>query len=313
MRCMNDPSKHHYIPAFYLRQWATNGFVCEMRKIRGKVVAKPKAPDATGFLKDLYKIDGVPKEIAQHMELKFMHMVDTDAADALKRIQTNIQGAWPIRQRDGWIRFILSLLFRNPEVVAIIKAHFKTVWAEGISTLREDYKKTRKPGDPETFDDFLAKTDPHAPAVAASNFMQTIMNSEVTGNAIRKMTWGRLNLAHSKYTLLTSDRPIDMPISLQSKDAYITLPIGPKLVFVASNDDAILRTLKTTDHSDVARKMNERVVAQARQYVWGLDASALAFVKKRICTLPDREIVSDNARQQSLADARGVQTPQDAV
>ena len=32
---MSDPRKHHYVPAFYLRQWATNGFLCELRKIYG--------------------------------------------------------------------------------------------------------------------------------------------------------------------------------------------------------------------------------------------------------------------------------------
>ncbi|WP_442868948.1 DUF4238 domain-containing protein [Bradyrhizobium sp. CCBAU 25338] len=43
---MSDPSRHHFIPAFYLRQWATNGFLCEMRKIRGKIVVHSKSPDA---------------------------------------------------------------------------------------------------------------------------------------------------------------------------------------------------------------------------------------------------------------------------
>lgn len=52
------PSKHHYIPAFYLRQRAaTNCFLCEMRKIRGKVVVRSKIPDGTGFQKYFYKID----------------------------------------------------------------------------------------------------------------------------------------------------------------------------------------------------------------------------------------------------------------
>jgi hypothetical protein len=125
------------------------------------------------------------------------------------------------------------------------------------------------------------------------------------------MTWSRLYLVHSKYSLLTSDRPIDMPMVLQSKDAYITLPIGPKLVFVASNDASALEDIKNKDHSAIVRKINERLVAQARQYVWGVDDSALAFVKKHIRTLPDREIMSEKARRKSLEDARGSSEPAD--
>jgi hypothetical protein len=142
--------------------------------------------------------------------------------------------------------------------------------------------------------------------------MQTIMNSEVVGNAIAKMARSRVHLMHSKFSLLTSDRPIDMPIVLQSKDAYITLPIGPKLLFVASNDDSALKNIRDHDHSEIVRRINQRVVAQARQYVWGLDDSALAFVTKYIRTLPDREIISEKAGRRSLEDARGNSKPASA-
>lgn len=277
-----------------------------MRKVHGgKVVVHSKAPDGTGYLKDLYKIDGVPQEVSQHMELKFMSMVDGHAADALRLLKAGFTDAWPIRERDGWIRFILSLLFRNPESVNIIKLHFRSVWEEGVKHLREDYTKSRKPDDPETYDEFLQKTDPYAAAMAASNFMQIIMNSEVVGNAVAKMKWTRIYLKHSRFDLLTSDRPIDMPLKLQDKEAYILIPIGPKDLFIASNDDAYLQDIKRANHSDIVRKINERVVAQARQFVWGRNEAALSFVKKHMATLPDREIITERARQRSLEEAKG--------
>jgi hypothetical protein len=91
---MSDPSKHHYIPAFYLRQWATNGFLCEMRKIREKVVVHSKAPGGTGWQKDLYKIEGVAPQIAQHFERTFMHMVDTEPPT---RCEASSAGIWTCR------------------------------------------------------------------------------------------------------------------------------------------------------------------------------------------------------------------------
>jgi Protein of unknown function (DUF4238) len=302
----NHPSKHHYIPVFYLRQWTRNGFLCAMRKVHdGKIVAQLKAPNGTGYLKDLYKIEGVPSDVAQHMELKFMSLVDGDASKALTLLKNGVTEAWPVRERDGWVRFILSLLFRNPESVNVIKLHFRAVWEEGIATLRAEYYSTRSPSDPETFDEYFHKTNPNAVAIAASNFMQTIMNSEVVGNAIAKMKWARISLHRSRYDLLTSDRPIHMPIVLERRDAYILLPIGPKDLFIAANDDSYQRDLLKVDHSNLVRKINESTVAQAREFVWGVDSSALSFVRKRISTLPDRVIVTEKAREQSIKEARG--------
>jgi Protein of unknown function (DUF4238) len=302
----NHPSKHHYIPVFYLRQWTKSGFLCAMRKVHGgKVVAQLKAPNGTGYLKDLYKIEGVPQELAQHMELKFMSMVDGDASNALTLLKNGVTEAWPVRERDGWVRFILSLLFRNPESVNVIKLHFRAVWEEGVATLRAEYSSTRYPNDPETFEEYFQKAHPNGAAISASNFMQTIMNSEVVGNAIAKMKWAQIRLHRSRFDLLTSDRPIDMPIVLARRDAYILLPIGPKEIFIAANDDSYQQDIRKTDHSELVRRINQRTVAQAREFVWGVDDAALSFVHKHISTLPDRVIVTDKAREQSIKEVRG--------
>jgi hypothetical protein len=124
---MNDPRKHHYIPVFYLRQWATNGFLCEMRKIQRKIVVSSKAPDGTGFQKDLYKIEGIPTDVAQHLERTFMHMVDTQAAIAMRKILAGTTETWPVKERDAWVRFILSLIFRNPEAVTVVKEEMRRI------------------------------------------------------------------------------------------------------------------------------------------------------------------------------------------
>lgn len=139
---MGDPRKHHYIPAFYLRQWATEGFLCEMRKIHGKVVVHSKAPDGTGWKKDLYKIEGVAPGISQHFERTFMHMVDTEAAEAMRSFISGNMDVL-IRERNAWIRFLLSLLFRNPEAVAELQGHVITLYQDSVETLRKNYEKLR--------------------------------------------------------------------------------------------------------------------------------------------------------------------------
>lgn len=301
---MSDPRKHHYIPTFYLRQWATNGVLCEMRKIQGKVVVHSKAPDGTGWQRDLYKIEGVGPEVAQHFERSFMHMVDTEAAEAMRSfIGGNMDVS--VRERNAWIRFLLSLLFRNPEAVAMLREQVLTLYRESFQALRNNYDKLRPPDFPPTLEEFDAGTNPNAGAIAASNFLQTIMNSEGIANRIERMRWGRLNLWRSRHTLLTSDRPLCLPMHFQDASVAIALPISPHIAFTASEDDMALQALAHGDHSTMAEQINRQVVSQARQYVWGVNDRALTFVRKHISTVPDRKLLSDEAKTLSRKQARG--------
>ncbi|WP_316184213.1 MULTISPECIES: DUF4238 domain-containing protein [unclassified Bradyrhizobium] len=302
---MSDPRRHHYIPVFYLKQWATNGFLCEMRKVQGKIIIHSKAPTATGFRQDLYRIDGVSPELAQHFERTFMHMVDSQAASAMRRIQSGSKETWPASERDAWVRFILSLLFRNPEAVELIKGQMKRIWAEAIQGLRDDYESYRRPGDPATPEEFIAKTNPNAPALAASNFLQKMMNSEVIANGIMDLSWARVRVPDSRWTFLTSDRPLDMPHGLGGKNSYITLPIGPRTLFVGSKDPLNLKDLSPAKQAQMVRDINVRIVSMARQYVWAADDSARELVRKYIATAPDRKLISDRAQQLSIQHARG--------
>jgi hypothetical protein len=301
---MSDPSKHHYIPAFYLRQWATNGFLCEMRKIRGKIVVKSKAPDGTGWEKDLYKVDGVAPEIAQHFERAFMHMVDTGAAGAMRSFIGGTMDV-TVKERDAWIRFLLSLLFRNPEAVAELRDQILTLYRVSLERLRSNYDELRPADFPPTLEEFDAQTNPGTGYIAASNFLQQTMNAEGIANRIVRMRWGRLHLWRSRHTLLTSDRPLCLPMRFKAVSTAILIPIAPQIAFTAAENDSALQALAHGDHTSMAEDINRQVVSQARQYVYGLDDNALEFVRKHICTIPDRQIISDEAKQLGWKLARG--------
>jgi hypothetical protein len=301
---MSDPRKHHYIPAFYLRQWATNGFLCEMRKIRGKVVVHSKAPDGTGWKKDLYKIDGVAPEIAQHFERGFMHMVDTEAAQAMRSFIAGTMDV-AIKERNAWIRFLLSLLFRNPEAVAELREQIVTLYRESLERLRSNYDELKPEGFPTTLDEFEAQSNPNSGDIAASNFLQQVMNSEGIANRIVRMRWGRLHLWRSRHTLLTSDRPLCLPMRFKTSSIAIAIPIAPRIVFTAAENDLALKALAYGDHTAMAEEINKQVVSQARQYVWGLDDRPVSFVRKHISTLSDRTIISDEAKELGRKLARG--------
>jgi hypothetical protein len=135
--------------------------------------------------------------------------------------------------------------------------------------------------------------------------LQQIIDNQRVGPTIFDMHWSRVSVAASNFSLLTSDRPLDMPQGLASQDAYIALPIGPKMLFVAGHDATWANTLASANPTTVVKNVNLAVVSQARKFVWGVDHGQLAFVQKRMSTAPDKPIITDQQKQQAINAAAG--------
>jgi hypothetical protein len=308
---MNEPRKHHYIPVFYLKQWAgADRRVCEYRRVMpGKIVTRRAFPTGTGYMQDLYRVDGVPDQVSQAVEREFMHMVDTQANYALQKLIRGDSEPWDGKMRSARTRFLLSLRFRNPESVSTIKSQMVAVWEATLENMRVNYDTARYPGDPPTFKEFLARTEPGVPSKAALHLLQEIIDNPRVGPTIHDMRWSRASMAASRISLLASDRPLDMPHSLGDGNAYIALPIGPKMLFIAAHNDAYERHIAAADPTEIVKNVNQAVVHQARQFVWGLDNSQHGFVSNRMSKVPDRLIITDAQRQQAVNAALSVGAP----
>ena len=67
--------KHHYVPVLYLSQWADgNGRLYEFSRPAGRsdVSARPTSPRGTGYERGLYHLTGVPEDVAEAVERKFI-------------------------------------------------------------------------------------------------------------------------------------------------------------------------------------------------------------------------------------------------
>src|SRR5262245_61693076 len=85
---MSQPRDHHFIPVFYLKQWANvDGKLIEYsRPYDGRLVSKPVGPRATGFQRDLYAFQDCPPEVAQYLESVFLKRADAQASGALAKL-----------------------------------------------------------------------------------------------------------------------------------------------------------------------------------------------------------------------------------
>ena len=304
---MELPRKHHYKPMFFLSRWAgKDGRLCEMKLINGKVVPRRRHPAGTGYIKDLYRTDGVPEERSQDLESAFMSPLDNDAANALDKIASD-QRLDP-GDRIAWARFMLSLLYRNREGVEFIKAHMADIRREATLALEPDWAALRGPLDEVTLAEASEAREPAAAAISAANMLADIIANSRAVPDIASMHWNRINLSRSELPLLTSDRPLVF-VGLSDPRAYMALPIGPYDLFVAARDDRFSRP--RTDLTDIAWRMNKDVVSLGRQFAWGVDDAQLDFVRTYIGSAPDRVILTETQRQNILAVGRGLQ-PADA-
>jgi hypothetical protein len=283
---MELPRKHHYKPVFFLSRWVgKDGRLCEMKLINGKLLPKRRHPNGTGYVKDLYRTDGVAEDISQDLEIKFMSPLDNGAAKARDKIALN--QPLDFDERMAWSRFLLSLLYRNPQCVEFMKAHMVELWNEGTRALEAEWATRRGPRDETTFAEATASRLPAAAQISAANMM-----------------------GKSKLPLLTSDRPLVF-VGLSDPNAYMALPIGPHDLFVAARNDQFLIALAACDDTAIAWQMNRDVVSLGRQFVWGVDDAQLDFVRTYIGAAPEWVIITEAQREQAIAAARGLQ-PTDA-
>ena len=196
-------------------------------------------------------------------------------------------------------------MFRHPFAVDFVNDHFRRMWAEGIEGLAEKYLETRDPDGPETIQEFVQLAMPAVAAMDAAEMMVDIIDNDRVGSTIFNMKWILVDLPQSKYELLTSDRPLVRPVGFDHPQAYLALPLSPRKLWLASHDDFFARKLKNVDQNMVAREINKVVVSQAREFVWGTNASQLSFVRKYMAMAPEHVLVTVQQEQEALAAARG--------
>jgi hypothetical protein len=252
----------------------------------------------------LYRIDGVPEASSQVLEVEFMSPLDNDAAIVLDRLITG--KLLTPAHRLTWARYLLSLLYRHPQGVKAINTHMADMWREATAALEADFAEmqaaTALPI--RTLAEETARRNPGAVGISTANMIADIIHDSRAVPDIAALPFTVVDVSRSSVSLLTSDRPLVMPLGLDNPACYMALPLSPDKLFVASKDKRYADVPKG-QQTKVVKAMNLYVVQQAREYVWGRDDTQAAFVKKHIGILPDRDILSDEQRQEILAVARG--------
>ena len=276
---------HHYVPTFYLRRWAgPDGQICEMSRPYREVKPKRKSPKAAGFIPHLYTVPGMEPGLRSVLEDVVFKRTDQHASDALAFMLANSDGTadMPPKLRNGWSRFLMSLMHRGPEQLAALKERCRTTMAEQLTAVEHTYAEQRQPSDPETYAEMRAAIEHDVEHKAWAMVLERAVDNPRVGTFINAMNWTIVTVRNPERSMLTSDRPLHMTNGLDHPEAYIILPVGPAEIFVAVNTPEMVRRISETEQRGLVREINAKVVGQAVRFVYDTDDAQLRFVENRL-------------------------------
>ena len=256
---MSKAGKHHFVPAFYLKQWAgMDKQICEYKRRHLGVLPKRVVPDATGYVHGLYSVPGLPPEDAQYVEKRFMSRIDSDAAMALQQMLDETRPIEDLSQRlmVRWAQFVYSLTFRAPNVIERMQRTMDGQVAAG----------------------FIKQ--PKVPFTPAEVF-PSMLTSKFAIRELLSMRWLTCTLNEASNMLLTSDRPIVMTNGLMQPGGHIALPISPRSFFLAYRADSFFQRIAALSQDTLVEIINDGVAKQAVNFVYAFDDKQTKFVQNR--------------------------------
>lgn len=272
---------HHYIPQFYLRPWLGSDHKLQefRRGYGGRIQVGRYGTKVTGCAEDLYTVPGVTEATKYNVERMFMSLVDDDAVKA-RNMLLNDQIPKDPNIRHSWARFILSLILRNPEELDRFKIRFNADLMKPDAVLQAKYEAHKRVADPELLEEWMVMVDPTYAERAAVIAMTKLVENQRVLALIRNMQWYVFETSSVSRRLMTSDRPVVMTNGFGRFDGHCGIAISPTKLFVGFTFHDYAQMFLNMPTGRLVRAVNDAVIGQARKYVYALDASNVAEVRR---------------------------------
>ncbi|MBY3536005.1 DUF4238 domain-containing protein [Rhizobium laguerreae] len=289
--------KSHYIPQFYLKPWegADGKIEVFLRRSDGLIVSKRLHRKATGYAVDLYKLPGVSPDNEHKMESAFMAPIDDEAVHARDLLLGEITPAGG-RTRSAWARFVLSLMLRNPEEVAEFKKNYADLIMTPQPEFQAKYAAMRQEGDPDRFEEWMAQYDATHVERSAMFAITTFIEHPRVLHMFQNMHWMVIDTSSVKRRLMTSDRPVMLTQGMLQYAGHYALPISPTRLFLAATTVHFAQRFSRLPPGKIVREINKMVIGQARKYVYAVDGTRLADVRREMGKLPAPTILGPMLR-----------------
>lgn len=277
--------RHHFIPQFFSKLWAgRDGKLCEYSRPHEQVVARRKAPRAVGFEHDLYSLAGAIPEDVTFLEDKFFATGDQRACDALRVLLAADANGLTGELRAAFTRLLISFHHRTPERVRHIREGLVGEMESLLGTMRTEYEAGAGASSPPSvsFDRRASKLLRETQDFTWGTTLMNLVNSDLVGPKIYGMRWTIRRLDRSNHDLLLGDHPLIGSNGFAHETGHIALPVGPRMLFVATNNVTTERRILAQADSQIVRTANRETMWHAKRFVYATGEQHVAFVDRRL-------------------------------
>ncbi|MEG8222872.1 DUF4238 domain-containing protein [Sphingomonas sp. HH69] len=286
--------KHHYIPQFYLKQWADpSGQVLRYKKLPdGRVMSKRLFPKAIGYRDDLYRSPYPEEKMAQRLERDFFQRLDDIAAAAMAELTVPKLRILPDEPLHDWVHFMMSLLFRQPtnwgELHRSAMRHYKVA----VDAARREIEASPDM-DNEHADGILSRymDDTELTKRLHASFRKIVFNENVISH-LSTFEWMIMDVPLDHPTLLLSDDPMMRPVGLKNEHAHIATPLSPRKLLIGMGTRQFATHVSQMRAKEIVQITNTSTVQGAREFVAALDDRQAAFITKHFGSNPKRPLAS---------------------
>jgi hypothetical protein len=282
---LKDPERHHYLPEFYQKRWASNEKVKVYRKFNGRLYINALAPKAIGFVRNLYATDEIEGLDRQLIERDVLRRIDNDAARSLRYFENNLHSSDDRRLIFAWTQFLLTLLHRAPNRISEIRKSIPEYAPTIFDEIREKFPYESE----EKIRTVLTERRVHEGVY--QNLIQHLFVSSNVGNVIQNMNWCIIEVRNTKFEFLTSDKPLMTSNGLGLTNSFLILPVGRNALFVACHDKRIAVHLMNHPPNELVQLVNDAVVRQATMFVIAYDERQTRFIDNRLLVVARQPIL----------------------
>ena len=242
---------HHYVPQFYLRQWAgADGRVWRYRREpSGLITERAVAPKGTAFEPDLYAVVDAGEIRPPHdphiIETDFLSPIDNAAAPILKKLNESSPSPLDDAERTAWALFMNSLNERSPTTLGWRDQAAPDAAAQTVAHLRS---MGTTPESRERMELILARMDVEQ---MARNSVRQFMVNEIRDPKVitylKGLTWVVIGREPER-PFITTDRPLLVNVVGPGPTTIhvLSMALSPtKLLFVHPSQWAMTDELRT--------------------------------------------------------------------
>jgi hypothetical protein len=197
--------------------------------------SKRHTPKHTGFEEDLYALTRpVVAGMTKHaVEVQFLRHVDNLAARVRRKIDERALNALSMTEHADWVRFLMSLRIRQPDIVKQLKLESEDHLRTSLAAHPEEYAAIASQSTPPSLTEWTEERFPGLIENFGMSFFNKLVENQGVGNKILRMNWAVYDFGSTKRDLLLADHPCIFTAGIDDPKVVVALPISPKKAFMA--------------------------------------------------------------------------------